>query len=78
MPEVMNQPGQLATSSIPETEIRVVGRLIVIRRRGFMLVRPEPATPIPEDAADVRIARQALAEGDRKPYEQVRRDLDIG
>jgi hypothetical protein len=79
MAEIMNQPAQLATSSIPEDDLQIAGGLSIIRRGRFMLLAPQPATPLPDDVADLRAAREALDQpGERKPYDQVRRDLGIG
>ena len=79
MADIMNQPAQLATSSIPEIDVWASGGLSVIQHGRFMLLTPEPATPLPDDIADLRAAREALDRPEeRKPYDQVRRDLGFG
>jgi hypothetical protein len=57
-------------------EVVVAEHRTLVVREGFMLPRPEPATPVPEDEADARALRDAL-EHDRTPYDQVRRDLGL-
>jgi len=76
MPEVLNQPTQIATSSMPG--FRVVVSPAPVSGLRFMLANPEPATPLPEDVADRRALRAALDDPNpRVPYDQLRRELGL-
>jgi hypothetical protein len=76
MPEVMNQPTQIATSSMPG--FRAVVASVPVGRGRFMLIAPEPATPLPEDVADREALRAALNDSrPRIPYDQLRRELGL-
>lgn len=76
MPETMNQPAEVATSSMPGFRIVVAERFVIGRQ--FMLDVAEPATPLPEDIADREALRTALKDPTpRIPYEKLRRDLGL-
>jgi len=77
MSETMNQPAEVATSSMPGFRIVVAERFVIGRR--FMLDVAEPATPLPDDIADRQALRAALNDPEpRIQYDKLRRDLGLG
>jgi hypothetical protein len=76
MPETMNPPAEVATSSMPGFRIVVAERFVIGRL--FMLEVAEPAAALPDDVADRQALRAALDDRDpRIPYDKLRRDLGL-
>jgi hypothetical protein len=76
--EIQGEFAEPVASTSAEESVLIEGSFALVRRRSFMLVHPEPAAPLPEDADDIRAARAALSQsGERIPYENLRRDLGL-